>query len=168
MKKVILLIFIIPLILGLLVHYTISIYFSQINGNVNFSVAEPICRAIITDNICVSNFEQKPLYFSVCNFDEKGNITAIGMQYNITIKTAQLNAPLKYKLYKINDNGNEENIEINVSKGNVETVSSMIIGTKKETHNYKLEVEYDNNSNIPLDTDISFSIILDSEQVVPR
>lgn len=169
MKKAIIPIFIVILILilFLLAHYTISTYFSQADGNVNFSVAKPICRAIIQDScIYISNYEQKPLYFSICNFDEEGNVTEVGMQYTITIQTAQLNAPLKYKLYKINSDNSEENIKISTSEGNIKTISALTMGTSKEIHGYKLEIEYDSSSNIALDKNIGFSITLDSEQVI--
>lgn len=167
--KVQIFILIILLIVGFLIHYTACTYFSQIEGNICFSIAEPICRAIIQDScIYISNYEEKPLYFSICNFDEKGNITEIAMKYNITIKSTQPNAPLKYSLYKINKDGSEENIQVNNNGENIKTVSPIILGTLKEIHNYKLKIEYDNKDNMTLDKNIILSIVLDSEQIVPR
>lgn len=165
--KVQIFILIILLIVGFLIHYTACTYFSQIEGNICFSIAEPICRAIIQDNcIYISNYEPKPLYFSICNFNEKGKVTEIGMKYNIMVKSNQPNAPLKYRLYRINKDGSEENIQVNNSRENTKTALPTTLGTLKEIHNYKLEIEYDNEDNIILDKNIILSIILESEQII--
>ncbi len=165
--QIFILIFII--ILGFLIHYTACTYFSQIEGNICFSIAEPICRMIISEKcIYISNHEQKPIYFSICNFSEKGKVTETGIKYNITIKSNQSNTPLKYKLYKLNKDGSEENIQVSCSRENTKTVEPIILGTLKEIHNYKLEIAYDKENNITLDENITLSIILESEQIIPK
>ncbi len=146
---------------------TLSNYCLQENGSIKFSVAKPICKAIITGNLHILKHEQKPLYFSVRNFDEQGNTSEVAMQYYITLKITQSNAPLKYKLYKINGDGIEKELKMNVSTGTVRTTSATTMSCySKETHNYRLEIEYDNNSNVALDEDIGISVILDSEQII--
>lgn len=170
MKKIILFIFIVPLILVLLVHYTVSIYFSQINGNVTFSVAKPVCRAIIEDNkFYISNNSQNIKDFSVCNFDEKQNITEVAIQYYITIKLTQAEAPLIFSLYRIYDDNSEEKINIELFEGNIKTTTPITMySNSKQIHNYRLKTEYNTNSSIDLDKNIGISIILESEQVEPK
>ena len=124
---------------------------------------------IISENcIYISNYEQKPIYFSICNFSEKGKVTETGMKYDITIKSNQPSIPLKYTLYRINKDGSEENVQLSCSEENTKTTLLTIFGTSKEIHNYKLEIEYDKDNNITLDKNITLSIILASEQIIPK
>ena len=71
-------------------------------------------------------------------------------------------------LYRINKDGSEENVQLSCSEENTKTTLLTIFGTSKEIHNYKLEIEYDKDNNITLDKNITLSIILASEQIIPK
>lgn len=165
MKKRVTLIFILlQVILVSMVSISYAKYTKGYSGKIGISVAKPISRVVIDGDVYISNYGQKPIYFSVYNYDEKGKISEIKMNYKIIIKTTQSNAPLKYKLYRVYSDKQEE-IKINNSKGIISQVNAISMNAEtKQTHNYKLEIMYDNASTIELDKNIGISITLQSVQ----
>lgn len=165
MKKIIV---VLIMAIELLFLSTISIsfakYTSSNNGKISVSVAKPIARLEIKNEGRISNYEQIPINFSIHNFDESGKISDVKMKYKIIIKTTQDNAPLTFKLYRVGDR--DEMININISNGIITQTEgvTMIAGTKI-THNYRLEIEYDDTSNINLDQNFGMSICMQSEQI---
>ena len=131
------------------------------------SIAKPISRVVIDENIHISNYYLRPLNFSVCNYDENSNVSEVAMQYYITIGASQPEAPLLYKLYRIYDD-KEEEIKLSSNEGiskNIEPIR--INNNKKLEHYYKLEILYDFNSKNNLDGNIEIFLSVISEQINP-
>lgn len=167
-RKIVLIIVIIILIITMykLVNKTVSKLISEDKTNINLLVAKPICRVIMEKNLYISNYEKKKFDFSVCNYNQNDDITDVEMKYYIKISLSQKNAPLKYKMYRIYDDGSEENIELNIRTNYIKSVKPVNFSTKiKQLHNYRLEIEYDNNSNMTIDKNIKINIGVESEQV---
>ena len=164
MKKKAIFIIILQVMFVSLVSISYAKYTSSFNGKLGFSVAKPISRVEINNDIYISNYEQRPTTFSVCNFDAKGNISEVKMNYRIIITVTQANAPLKYRVYRIYNNSQEE-VSINNSNGTITQMNSVQMKAgMKETHNYKLEIEFDKSSAVELDENIEISIEIISEQ----
>lgn len=163
-NKIALLVIIMQIILLTAISISYAKYTSGFSGKIAFSVAEPISRATVNGDVYISNYVQKPVIFSVYNFDENGKTSEVKMNYKITVKMSQTNAPLKYKLYRVYSDKQEE-VNISNSNGIITQVNSvsMNAGTK-ETHNYKLEFEYDKSSTVEIDKNIGVSLTIQSEQ----
>lgn len=138
-------------------------------GYLSFGVAKPICKVFMNETIYISNYSYvQPTDFSVCNYDEYGNISEVALKYFITITTNQTNAPLNYSLFRIQDNGSEEKIDINVSNGVIKTINEVTMpGNSENVHNYRLKVDYKSNSKVDLSSDFAVHITIDSQQINP-
>ena len=136
-------------------------------GGVGFKVAKPICRVIADNQINIANYGGKnTLNFSVNNYDTSNKKSETAMNYNIVIKVNQANAPLNYRLYRIYNDSSETEVAIDVNNGEIRTTSPVQIqATNSETHNYRLEVDYDNSSSVNLAENIKISINVLSEQI---
>ena len=166
-KRITVLIIILQISLLSIISVSYAKYISNSKGKVSIAVAKPISRIEVKDDIYISNYEQKPINISVYNFDEKGKISDTKMNYKFIIKFTQANAPLKFKLFRVYDD-REEEAKISVSNGIVTKTNwiSMNAGVKT-THNYRLEIEYDNTSNVQLASNIEATITLQSVQIKP-
>lgn len=164
-KRITVIVIVIQIILLSAISISYAKYTADFKGKVSASVAKPIARVAINGDVYISNYEQKPVNFSVYNFDANGNTSEVKMNYKIIIKITQGNAPLKYKLYRVYDNKQEE-VNINNSNGTItQTYAVSMNANTEETHNYKLEIEYDKTSSVEFDKNIGISIVLQSEQV---
>ena len=140
---------------------------SSRDGNLGMSIAKPILRVVVDENIHISNYYLKPLNFFVCNYDENNNASDVAMQYYITIEASQVEAPLLYKLYRIYAD-KEEEIELSSNKGISKSVEPIRINSNKRIeHYYKLEIQYDFNSKNKLDENIEILLSANSEQINP-
>lgn len=166
MKKTLkILLFLALICIAFAISFSISKYSSNKNGALSFRVAKPIARVSMGNEIYISNYGQRPLNFSIHNFDTSNRVSEVAMNYVIKMKVSQANAPLKYKLYRIKADNSEEEISISVNNGVITSTSqlSMNAGTK-ETQNYKLEFIYDKTSNVNLASNISITIDVDAIQ----
>ena len=82
---IILAIFFIPII-----SETNALYVDKINKSTELYIAKPICRVIQDKEILISNYIQKPFYFSICNFDDNNNISDTAMNYLILYTVGKL------------------------------------------------------------------------------
>lgn len=157
------------LIVILIIGLSYSKYTLGTDGQLKFSVAKPISRAIINKDLYISNYFQKPLEFYICNYDENNNISDVGMEYYITLELSQENAPLMYKLYRVYSEEVEEEVEIIIDKNTIRTIKPVEMnGNENIKHNYKLEISYDNNSINSLDENLGVSISVKSQQINPN
>ena len=53
----------------LICSFTFAKNTSSRDGNLKMSIAKPISRVVIDENIHISNYYLRPLNFSVCNYD---------------------------------------------------------------------------------------------------
>lgn len=135
------------------------------NGKLIFSVAKPIIRTIIEEDVFISNYYQKPLNFYICNYDENEKISEVAMDYFIEIIPTQINAPIFYNLYMVCSDGKEEYIETEYVDNKILTKSPITINcNEKITQKYKIDFIYDKDSNIELDEDFNITILVDSSQ----
>lgn len=150
------------------INFAMARYTSHHSGNVRFSVAKPICRIEMDDNVDISNYlDTKPTYFQIYNYDKTGKVSDVALEYYITITTNQIDAPLIYKLYKINDDGTEEEIKLKVNGTSIVTINSQTMYTSKTIHKYKLKVNYNSNLTNNLNDDFYMNISVQSTQVNP-
>lgn len=144
----------------------LSKYNFSLDNMFSINAEKPVARMIINNNLHITNYQKvEPVYFSVCNYNEQENTSNISFEYYITLKLSQKNAPLNYKLYKINGD-KEELITIDVSNNSVKTINPVILESSEREHKYKLEVTYDFDSEIKLDEDIAMSFLLNVNQVI--
>lgn len=166
MTKVIkIFIFIALISIVFVISFSISRYSSNKTGAFSFMVAKPIARVSMGDEIYISNYGQRPLNFSIHNFDTNNKVSEVAMNYVIKMTVSQANAPLNYKLYRVYADNSEEEIGISVNNGVITSTStlSMNAGTK-ETQNYKLEFIYNKASNVNLASNLSITIDVDAVQ----
>ena len=164
MNKKIKVILTLLLILLSIVSTSYAKYTRGFMGKAKITVAKPISRVEIKDDIFISNYEKKPVNFSVYNYEKNGEVSAVKMNYKIIIKSNQNNAPLKYKLYRVNGT-NQSEVSLKNENGMISQISSVSMNANSATiHNYKLEIEYDNESNVKLDENIKISITVQSIQ----
>lgn len=149
------------------VQCAMSKYVSEIDGDIDFSVAKPICELVIDNEPCVSNYKSEPLYFSVNNFDKNGDVSDVAMEYFITFNVPQNATYLSYSLYLIED-GEDKELELTNSNRTVKTVDSSVLNAgENKSNKYKLEIEYNDDLPVNLEDEVSVSITLDSKQVNP-
>ena len=89
----------------------------------------------------VLNDDQIIYDFSVQNFSESIS-NDVKNKYNIILELSQNNPPLIIELYRINDNGNEEKLELE----NYSTKNPEIFNIGDKSRNYKIKVSYDKNN----------------------
>lgn len=153
--------------LNFVIGYSLAKYTTKKDGNLSFSVAKPVIEATIDSaSLYISNYKQKPFYFSVCNFDKNDNISGTAMSYSINIETSQDNAPLHYKLYRIYSDNSEKALDLTIN-GSIIGIRNPIniYSNNKEIHNYRLDIEYEKSSKIKLDTNFSVSLTIKGEQI---
>ncbi len=152
------------------INFIYAKFTTNANGSLSFSVAKPVCKVFMDETVYISNYGYvQPTNFSIRNYDEYGNISQVALKYFITITTNQTNAPLDYSLFRIQDNGSEEKIAINVNNGVIKTVNGVnMSGNIENIHNYRLKVDYNSNSKVELSKNFAVHITIDSEQINPN
>lgn len=150
-----------------IINETNALYIDEINKKTELHVARPVCRVILDKEIFISNYIQKSFYFSICNFDEKNNISDTAMNYSIMFHISQINTPLNYKLYKIEEDNNKKNILLEYESNILKSKEPILMKIdEKYRYNYILEIEYDNKSTKELDKDLKILLEVYSEQYI--
>ena len=144
MSKKIKIIFIIFIFI-LLTNICFATYKTVIKGNVVSEMKIPIF--IVQESNIQSNqmnSTDKKIYentFNILNYiDEQNIISEIEFEYYIKIIPSTNNFPIKYKLIKL-DTNEELNLDNNLESPKLK------FSTSKESHNYKLVVEWDMDNN---------------------
>lgn len=157
-------IFLIMIFASVFIRNTNALYLTGIEKKTEVYIAKPICRAIVENKIFISNYSEKPYYFSICNYDEQNNISETAMSYYIIFHTNQTNTPLEYKLYKINNDKSEE-ISLEITDNIIKTKEKVLMNIdNKHKDDYKLEIGYNLKSKNELNKDFKISMELYSEQ----
>ena len=159
---ILLAIFFIPII-----SETNALYLDKLNKSTELYIAKPICRVILDKEIFISNYIQKPFYFSICNFDDDNNISDTVMNYSIMFHISQINAPLIYKLYKVDENKSKKSVLLEKEDNILRTKELTLMKVnEKYIDNYVLEIEYNNKSTNELDEDFEIVLEVYSEQYI--
>ena len=159
---IILAIFFIPII-----SETNALYVDKINKSTELYIAKPICRVILDKEILISNYIQKPFYFSICNFDDNNNISDTAMNYLIIFHVSQINVPLTYKLYKVEENKSKKSVLLEKEDNILKTKELTLMKVnEKYMDNYVLEIEYNNKNTNELDEDFEIILEVYSEQYI--
>lgn len=164
-KRTIIIVTLIMLIsIGLLTTY--SLYKSTEEGQAGLSVASPKVR-IISEPATIEELDLQTYSneFSVVNYDENENVTEVGLDYTLSFEATDKKAPIGAKLYRIEDDGNETEMELDE---NLNTTSKLnfTAGSKQEDK-YKLEI-YFNLENGKMEENTDFKINLKAIQVQPN
>ena len=143
-KKVILLIILSLFTIFLIYNFTFAKFTSDISGKSSSQIANPVIELIGSNKIVGKDYDdtarQIEYNFSVNNFDSKENINQVNLKYIIKITNDNLDFPISYKLY------NSDNEEISLNGSNT-TDFIMLNKDVKETHKYKLIINYADKGN---------------------
>lgn len=143
-KKVISLIILSLFTIFLIYNFTFAKFTSDISGKSSSQIANPIIELIGSNKIVGKDYDdtarQIEYNFLVNNFDSKENINQVNLKYIIKIANDNLGFPISYKLYS------SDNEEISLNGSNT-TDFIMLNKDVKETHNYKLIINYADKGN---------------------
>lgn len=158
---------ILVLIIFLLINLTITfaLYKSNKSGNVQISVASPKIRIInSTTHIDTLDLNKYSNNFKIVNYDEENNISEVGMDYTLSFSYTDKNAPIDIKLYEIEDNGSEKEIQLDNNRTTIE--STNFNGNIKQEKNYRIEIVF-NLETGHMQENVDVNINLNSIQVKP-
>lgn len=164
--KMIIVIAIITVILSVSLIATKALYKGKETGHANLSVASPKIRLINeTTHIEVLDLEKYTNEFKVVNYDQERETSEVGLKYTLFFELTDEDAPIDMKLFKIKDNGTEEEVKLNK---NLETDSnySFDAGIPQED-NYRLEIWFNLESG-KMDENVDLKVNLKSVQVEPE
>lgn len=124
-------------------------------------IAEPIFEVIKTtsNEIDVLNNNKYYYEFSVRNFNENNEFSEVKLKYDIEFILSQEDAPIIINLYRIN-NSTEEKIELDNNK----TIQYEYLDFSQKENLYKVEVMYNNNSDILLENNLEIDLNVKSIQ----
>lgn len=134
--------------------YSIGKSISQTTIKAQGNLAKPIIEVISNSNLKITDSENEgECNFVVRNYDEKGKITEVNLQYTVEIKDKideKLKDTVTYELYK-----NGEKIELQ----NQTTPAIKLENKKQQEDKYILKVKYDKTKSQEM------SNILDTIQI---
>ena len=132
-----------------------SKYNTSFQNDIISSIAKPLINMNFEKEKRIENLNlDKYFYeFSVQNFNEK-SISEVKFLYNIEFKLSQENAPIILNLYN-------ENRKISLKNNRTEFPE--ILNLEEKENKYKLEIYYDQDSNVVLEKD--FNVILNIQAV---
>lgn len=141
--------------------FVYSKYKNSISVESKTDIAEPIFEVIKTspNEIAVLNNNKYYYEFSIRNFNENDDFSEVKLKYDIEFVLSQENAPVKINLYRIN-NSTEEKIELDNNK----TTQYEYLDFNQTENLYKVEVMYDNTSNILLENNLEIDLNVQSFQ----
>lgn len=121
-NKKIMIIIALLIVLSISLSLTMALYKSSKSGQAQLSVASPKIRLVNeTTHIEELDLKHYSNNFKVVSYDESGKNSEVGLKYNLKLEITDEDAPIDMKLFKINSNGTETEVELNK---NLETKST--------------------------------------------
>lgn len=142
-KKNIILIILSLFTVCLIYNFTFAKFTTNVETKANSQIATPIIELVGNKKVIGKDYDdtsnQIEYNFTVNNFDGKGNINQVNLNYILKIKNDNSDFPISYTLY---DDNNKE-----VFLKNNETNLIALDKDIKITHHYKLIIRYADKGN---------------------
>lgn len=138
--------------------FTFSAYKSIKNAKINSKIAKPKVR-IVSETVNVEELDLKKYTneFSVVNYNENNEVSEIDLEYMLSVGFSKENLPISTKLYRINGDGNESEIELN--KDFCVNEKFKMKSDNKTEDKYKLEMWFNlQNSQMPDDVEVMINL----------
>ncbi|MCI8309215.1 MAG: hypothetical protein HFJ45_03210 [Clostridia bacterium] len=148
------------LIIQIEIGKTYSKYFRISEMHSISGIAKPYFLVNVNEifNIEVLNLKVFEYEFSVQNYEEQ-SISEVSFFYNISFELSQKDAPIKIKLYRINNNLEEEIKLLNNS-----IIEPEHFKMSEEKNDYKVNVYYDINSNEIMEPNLKIDLKIEAVQ----
>lgn len=145
-----------------LVYIGYSKYKDSFKLQTNTQIAKPILEIIRTDlnKINVLNNDKYYYEFSVRNFNDSNEISAVRLKYNIEFVLSQEDAPVVIDLYKINDSN-----EIKIELENNKTIQYETFDLTKKENMYRAEISYNENLENIMNDNLEIKLNIQTIQV---